>query len=650
MDNVMARSNTLGITPHGVLESPPPSTGLGTIPQSRICAVPPMKRDDPPTSQQQNGMSFLHRQGSLASSSDPLFPVLGAGIYNFPLPQVPLGGNSQLLNQYPIHPDVKLKSLPFYEQIAEILKPTSLQQNIPQPPQHQNQQTPRCKEAEFAFHMTPHQVHVLLMSKDYKPGEAAVQLQLRFCALDSTVPQDDAFPPGLNVKVNNRILTLPNAIPTNKPGVEPKRPPKPLNITTLCHTNTNLPNKLHVTWNHEYGKAFVCAVYLVQRHNANALLEKLKKRGKLPAETTKTMIKKKLSSDADDDLCLTSIRVTLVCPLGQCRVQIPCRPAGCSHINCFDASFYLMMNEKKPTWICAVCDKNILFEDLYLDAYMEEVCRNAPPDCREVEFTEDGSWVPVMEEKEDSKKRKRQASDSDDSDAEREARKKDQKKEKEVMIDLTECTDEEDNVPPPPVISRAASATATASNGQRAPHASSSSTGSSSSSQLHSRQAYSTNLIGQQHQHHSQHQQQHTQHQLQQQQQHHQHQQQSSSTSSASQGSAGSSSASSRNLAQNLSTTSRAWPSTYSAAVAAASSAANNSGYYGSGFPAEYFNHSGVGANTSSSSVPQNIYNPHPTSYASYDIFQLLVEDRNQMQPRQNPSGSGGPRNVINLD
>lgn len=33
------------------------------------------------------------------------------------------------------------------------------------------------------------------------------------------------------------------------------------------------------------------------------------------------MIKKKLSSDADDDLCLTSIRVTLVCPLGQCRVS-----------------------------------------------------------------------------------------------------------------------------------------------------------------------------------------------------------------------------------------------------------------------------------------------------------------------------------------
>lgn len=32
-----------------------------------------------------------------------------------------------------------------------------------------------------------------------------------------------------------------------------------------------------------------------------------------------------------------------------------------------------MMNEKKPTWICAVCDKNISYDDLYIDAYMEEV-------------------------------------------------------------------------------------------------------------------------------------------------------------------------------------------------------------------------------------------------------------------------------------
>lgn len=85
-----------------------------------------------------------------------------------------------------------------------------------------------------------------------------------------------------------------------------------------------------------------------------------------------SMIRAKLRPDNDDDLCMTSLRLSLVCPLGQCRVQVPCRARGCSHLNCFDAHLYLMMNEKKPTWICAVCDKSISYDDLYIDAYMEE--------------------------------------------------------------------------------------------------------------------------------------------------------------------------------------------------------------------------------------------------------------------------------------
>lgn len=59
----------------------------------------------------------------------------------------------------------RFKVLPFYEQLAEILKPSSLQQNIPQTPIPSGQQnTPRQKEAEFAFHMTPAQVQPIVLS------------------------------------------------------------------------------------------------------------------------------------------------------------------------------------------------------------------------------------------------------------------------------------------------------------------------------------------------------------------------------------------------------------------------------------------------------------------------------------------------------
>lgn len=40
------------------------------------------------------------------------------------------------------------------------------------------------------------------------------------------------------------------------------------------------------------------------------------------------------------------------------RMTTPCRSSTCDHLQCFDASLYLMMNEKKPKWQCPVCNKS----------------------------------------------------------------------------------------------------------------------------------------------------------------------------------------------------------------------------------------------------------------------------------------------------
>lgn len=49
------------------------------------------------------------------------------------------------------------------------------------------------------------------------------------------------------------------------------------------------------------------------------------------------------------------------------RLTVPCRAVTCSHLQCFDAALYLQMNEKKPTWICPVCDKKAAYESLIID-------------------------------------------------------------------------------------------------------------------------------------------------------------------------------------------------------------------------------------------------------------------------------------------
>lgn len=57
--------------------------------------------------------------------------------------------------------------------------------------------------------------------------------------------------------------------------------------------------------------------------------------------------------------------------LGKMRLTVPCRAVTCSHLQCFDAALYLQMNEKKPTWICPVCDKKAAYESLIIDGLVE---------------------------------------------------------------------------------------------------------------------------------------------------------------------------------------------------------------------------------------------------------------------------------------
>ena len=71
----------------------------------------------------------------------------------------------------------------------------------------------------------------------------------------------DEFPPSVNVHVNGKMVQLPNPIPTNKPGVEPKRPPKPVNITPHCKLSPILPNTVGIKWAAEYGKGLVSVIY-----------------------------------------------------------------------------------------------------------------------------------------------------------------------------------------------------------------------------------------------------------------------------------------------------------------------------------------------------------------------------------------------------
>ncbi|KAJ0056467.1 hypothetical protein NL108_008058, partial [Boleophthalmus pectinirostris] len=259
----------------------------------------------------------------------------------------------------------------------------------------------RFQETCFAFALTPQQVQQISSSMDISGTKCdfSVQVQLRFCLSETSCPQDDHFPPNLCVKVNGKPCNLPGYLPPTKNGVEPKRPSRPINITSLVRLSTTVPNTIVVSWSGEIGRSYSMAVYLVKQQSSSVLLQRLRAKGIRNPDHSRALIKEKLTADPDSEIATTSLRVSLLCPLGKMRLTVPCRALTCSHLQCFDATLYLQMNEKKPTWVCPVCDKKAPYGHLIIDGLFVEILNNCT-DCDEIQFKEDGSWAPMRAKKE----------------------------------------------------------------------------------------------------------------------------------------------------------------------------------------------------------------------------------------------------------
>ncbi|KAM4607220.1 E3 SUMO-protein ligase PIAS2 isoform 2-T2 [Polymixia lowei] len=293
----------------------------------------------------------------------------------------------------PVHPDVQMKSLPFYDVLDVLIKPSSLGASTVQR-YHQ--------EKYFIFALTPQQVREVCISRDFLPGgrrDYMVQIQLRFCLSETSCPQEDNYPNSLCIKVNGKLFPLPGYAPPPKNGVEQKRPGRPLNITSLVRLSSAVPNQISVTWAPEIGKTYSLSVYLVRQLTSPLLLQRLRMKGIRNPDHSRALIKEKLTADPDSEIATTSLRVSLMCPLGKMRLTVPCRAVTCSHLQCFDAALYLQMNEKKPTWICPVCDKKAAYESLIIDGLFMEILNDCS-DVDEIKFQEDGTWCPMRPKKE----------------------------------------------------------------------------------------------------------------------------------------------------------------------------------------------------------------------------------------------------------
>ncbi|XP_001950665.2 E3 SUMO-protein ligase PIAS2-like [Acyrthosiphon pisum] len=181
---------------------------------------------------------------------------------------------------------------------------------------------------------------------------------------------------------------------------ESRRSPRPINCTQLVKLSPITPNMIYVNWTPDE-KNYVIAMYLVKRLTAETLIKRLQDKGGRSSEETKNYIIKKLA-EVDPDLATTSYRFSLVCPLSKIRMKIPAKSIHCDHLQCFDTSTFILMNEKKPTWMCPTCNKPCLYDDIQIENYFLEVvsCPTLKDCSKEIEILADGTWIVHEENKE----------------------------------------------------------------------------------------------------------------------------------------------------------------------------------------------------------------------------------------------------------
>lgn len=284
----------------------------------------------------------------------------------------------------PDTPAVRFRPLPFFDVIEELIKPKGLiSEGIKD----------RQYESHVEFKLTVDQADTLGLATNTNTK----MIILRFCYLDCLNEQDDNFPHDVMVTVNGATINLPPAISNpNKPNIPPKRPGQHVDITGRCRICPFVQNVIDVKWYAdplEPARSYSLNVLLVERTGTDILLQRIKNRGLSDPEQTK-----KLILDSDVEVSTTNLQSSLLCPVGKVRMTVPCKATSCLHIPCFDALFYLQMNERKPLWICPVCDKPAYYRDLMIDGFFMNILEHSDMNVTEVTLNSDGTWTPVTKQ------------------------------------------------------------------------------------------------------------------------------------------------------------------------------------------------------------------------------------------------------------
>lgn len=231
-------------------------------------------------------------------------------------------------------------------------------------------------------------------------ADPSLRLML-YCGLSSGMNQwttvDVAFPNQLEVKINDDDVRANFKGLKNKPGST-----KPADITDRVRKNVGYPNRLAITYALT-SKRYAFVIHLVKYISADALTERIKQGTHGGGVFSKTRVLQEMQkANDDDDLVATSVTMTLKDPISALRIETPVRSTVCSHNQCFEAKWFLQLQDQAPQWSCPVCSKSVSYESLCVDQYFEEILQKTPSSIESIHLQPNGEWQ-MIKEKEDAK-------------------------------------------------------------------------------------------------------------------------------------------------------------------------------------------------------------------------------------------------------
>ncbi|RCI10703.1 hypothetical protein L249_5322 [Ophiocordyceps polyrhachis-furcata BCC 54312] len=204
-----------------------------------------------------------------------------------------------------------------------------------------------------------------------------------FCAAEPSGIQDITFPHQAELKVNGQEIKANMRGLKSKPGST-----RPVDITHAlrleqCHVN-NVEFTYALT-----SKKFYLIVNVCKIAQVADLVSAVSNRLRIPKNAVVAELNKKAQ---DPDVVATSQVLSLKCPLSYMRLDVPCRSVNCIHIQCFDATSYLQLQEQGPQWACPICNKSAPFEKLAVDGYVKDILDNTAKDLESVVIEPNGRW------------------------------------------------------------------------------------------------------------------------------------------------------------------------------------------------------------------------------------------------------------------